>query len=369
MAIPLLFTPIQLRNTEIKNRLWFSPSCQYSVDNLDGIATDWHLQHLGSIAAGGAGAVILEATAVTPNGRISPRDLGLWGDEQVPALRRIVDFLHRQGTVAGVQLAHAGRKAGTWHPWGAAKRGSVSLDEGGWQTVSVTAEPYPGLAAPVALDAEGIAQLVQSFAFAARRAVAAGFDLIELHAAHGYLLHQFLSPLSNTRTDDYGGYLSGRVRFLAEVVAAVRAEIGERVLAIRFSGSDYAPGGLVPSDIAQAVALLPAGAVDFLDISGGGLVAHQSITPSPGYQAGMAREIRELTGIPSSAVGLITSGSFAEELLGTGIDVILASREFLRDPHFANRAAAELGLDTSTLVPPQYQRAPFSIPEFQRSDL
>lgn len=349
-----LFGEYRIRGAVFRNRLWVSPMCQYSA--VDGVPSDWHLVHLGSFARGGAGLVMAEATAVLPEGRITPDDTGLWGDEQRDAWAPIAAFVTSQGAVAGIQLAHAGRKASTWRPW-APTRGSVPLDEGGWQTVGPSAVAYEGLAEPVEASRGYIAGLVESFRAAASRAMDAGFDLVEIHAAHGYLLHEFLSPLSNQRTDEYGGSLENRARLVLEIVRAVRAEVGDAVpVFVRFSGSDWADGGW---DIDEAVTVAgwahEAGA-DFFDLSGGGLVAHQRLELSPGYQVKYAASVAA-SGLPTSAVGLITDAAHANEIIATGqATAVMMGREFLRDPHFPLRAAEQLGVDIA-YWPPQYLRA------------
>ncbi|MGC5617673.1 NADH:flavin oxidoreductase/NADH oxidase [Georgenia sp. Z1491] len=352
-----LFTPLTLRGATARNRIWVAPMCQYSCHAHDGVATDWHLVHLGSFARGGAGVVLTEATAVTPEGRISAEDLGLWNDEQRDALAPIVRFVHERGALAGVQLAHAGRKASVWPAWGTEHRGSLPLEQGGWETVGPSSSSYPGLTAPRALDAAGIAEITAAFVTSARRALDAGFDLLEIHGAHGYLLHQFLSPLSNDRTDDYGGSPENRDRFLLEVVDAVRAEAGEDVaVLVRVSATDWTEGGLDIDDTTWLAARLREHGVDLVDVStAGNLPARVPI--GPGYQVPFAARIRERTGIPTGAVGLITSPVQAEHVLATGqADVVLLAREMLRDPNFAIRAAHELGHDAG-LVPGAYERA------------
>lgn len=351
----LLFSPLSLRETTFRNRLWVAPMCQYSAQ--DGMPNDWHHVHLAQFASGGAGLVVAEATAVVPEGRITPRCVGLWNDAQRDAWRPIVDAIHARGALAGVQLAHAGRKASTWWPF-ADRDGSVPLDEGGWTAVAPSAIAYEGYAEPVALDADGIAALVASFRAAARRALDAGFDVLEVHAAHGYLLHEFLSPLSNTREDEWGGSLENRARLVVDVVRAVRGEAGPGVpILVRFSASDAAPGGLEPDDVAQASRWVADAGADLIDVSSAGLVAHQKIAVGPGYQVPLAARVRELAQVPVAAVGIITSGTQAEQILQEGsADAIFAAREWLRDPHFGLRAAGELG-EEPTLWPPQYERA------------
>ncbi|WP_136030872.1 NADH:flavin oxidoreductase/NADH oxidase [Microbacterium sp. PF5] len=350
----LLFSPLTIRSTTFRNRLWVSPMCMYSA--LDGVAQEWHHAHLAQFASGGAGLIVAEATAVVPEGRISPRDLGLWTDEQRDALAPVVRAIHDRGSLAGIQLAHAGRKASTWWPW-APERGSVPATEGGWTTVAPSAVAFDGFADPVALDAAGIDRVVEAFATAARRALDAGFDVLELHGAHGYLLHQFLSPLSNHRDDEYGGSLHNRARLLLRVLDAVRATAGDDVpVFVRISATDHAEGGFTPDEAAVVGAWATEHGADLIDVSSGGLVAHQRIAVSPGYQVPLAETVRQGGRIPVSAVGLITAAAQAEQVLADGAaDAIFAGREWLRDPHFALRAAHELGAEVAW--PPQYERA------------
>lgn len=337
-----------------RNRLWVSPMCMYSA--LDGLVQEWHHTHLAQFASGGAGLVVAEATAVVPEGRISPRDAGIWTDEQRDAWAPVVQAIHDRGGVAGIQLAHAGRKASTWWPW-ADERGSVPAGEGGWQTVAPSAIAFDGFAEPVALDAAGIERVVAGFASAARRALDAGFDVLELHGAHGYLLHQFLSPLSNLRTDEYGGTLENRARLLMRVLDAVREAAGDAVpVFVRISATDHADGGFTPDEAAQVSDWAIARGADLIDVSSGGLVAHQRIDVHPGYQVPLAATVRQSGRIPVSAVGLITAAEQAEQVLASGsADAVFAGREWLRDPHFGLRAAHELGAETAW--PPQYLRA------------
>ncbi|GAA2223165.1 NADH:flavin oxidoreductase/NADH oxidase [Herbiconiux moechotypicola] len=359
MTASALFSPLTVREAAFRNRLWVAPMCQYSVDRRDGVATDWHLVHLGAFAAGGAGLVIVEATGVSPEGRISPEDLGLWNDEQRDAFARIVSFITGQGAVAGIQLAHAGRKASTRRPWDG--RGSVPLDEGGWQTVAPSAEAFTGYAAPRALTLDEIGGVVDDFRTAARRAIDAGFGVIELHAAHGYLLHQFLSPLSNHRDDLYGGSLENRARLLLEVVRAVRAEIGEGVpLFVRFSGTDWVEGGWTQEETATVAGWAAAEGADVMDISTGGLVAEARVPVGPLYQVPVAHFVKERIDAPVTAVGLITTPQEAEEVVATGrADAVLMGREWLRDPHAGLRFAHELGAEVG-YWPRQYERAPYA---------
>lgn len=351
---PALFRDHSIRGVTFRNRLWVSPMCQYSA--VDGVPNEWHLVHLGSFARGGAGLVMAEATAVLPEGRISPDDTGLWSDEQRDAWAPIASFVKSQGAVAGIQLAHAGRKASTWRPW-AEGRGSVPVDEGGWQTVAPSAVAFEGLAEPVEASREYIAGVVEAFRAAARRAMAASFEVVEVHAAHGYLLHQFLSPLSNLRTDEYGGSLENRARLVLEVVSAVRAEVGDAVpVFVRFSGSDWAPGGWDIDEVVTVAGWAEEAGADLFDMSGGGLVRHQRLELGPGYQVGYAASIAD-AGLRSSAVGLITEAAQANEIVQSGrAAAVMMGREFLRDPHFPLRAAEELGAEID-YWPPQYLRA------------
>jgi len=359
----LLFSPIQLSGMTVPNRVFVSPMCQYSSQ--DGFSNDWHLVHLGSRAVGGAGLIFTEAAAVLPEGRISPQDLGLWKDDHITGLRRIVDFLHQQGSLAGIQLAHSGRKGSTARPW-APKQGYVTPAEGGWENVMAPSalrfsDTYPQ---PVALDLAGIQAITRAFVRATERALEAGFDLVEVHSAHGYLLHEFLSPLSNQRTDQYGGSFENRIRLLVEVVDAVRAVLpAELPLLVRISATDWAEGGW---DIEQSVALakvLKQHKVDLVDVSSGGLTTRQVMQLGPGYQTPFAERIRREAKIATGAVGMITEAAQAEHILRTGqADIVLIAREFLRQPHWALDAAEELGDVISW--PAQYLRsAPHGSPE------
>lgn len=363
-----LFDPLTLRGVTMRNRIWVPPLCQYSVTARDGVPTDWHLAHLGSFAVGGAGLVMAEATAVVPEGRISPHDTGIWNDAQAAGWRRVVDFVHAQGAVAGLQLAHAGRKASVYPEWGFAQKGSIPLDAPddvapgrGWQTVSASELAFEGYRAPRALSLDELPGIVSAFASGARRALDAGFDLVELHAAHGYLLHQFLSPLSNTRTDAYGGPLENRARLLLEIVRAVRAEVGEQVpVLVRFSASDYAEGGWDAEQTATVAGWAHEAGADFFDISSGGLIAGVRIPLGPGYQVPFAEQVRETAQVAVSAVGLITEPEQAAAIVASGqADAVMLGREMMRDPHFALRAADELGVDVD-YWPPQYLRARMS---------
>jgi len=323
---------------------------------VDGVVQEWHHTHLTQFASGGAGLVVAEATAVVPEGRISPRDAGIWNDTQRDAWAPIVQAIHDRGSIAGIQLAHAGRKASTWWPW-ADQRGSVAVEDGGWSTTAPSAVAFEGFADPVALDDAGIECVVDGFRAAARRALDAGFDVLEIHGAHGYLLHQFLSPLSNLRTDEYGGSLENRARLLLRVVDVVREIAGDAVpLFVRISATDHAEGGFTPDEAAIVSDWAVGRGADLIDVSSGGLVAHQRIDVHPGYQVPLADGVRQGGRIPVSAVGLITAAKQAEKVLADGAaDAIFAGREWLRDPHFGLRAAHEL--DDTTAWPPQYVRA------------
>ena len=363
MAQTHLFSPLTLAGVTLPNRVAVSPMCEYSSE--DGFSNDWHLVHLGSRAVGGAGLILTEAAAVLPEGRITAQDLGFWKDEHIAGLQRIVRFLHGQGARAGIQLAHAGRKASMSRPWEAERY--VTPEEGGWQPVAPSPISFAGhYATPLALDGAGIGQVVQAFARAARRAVEAGFDVVEIHSAHGYLLHEFLSPLSNQRTDGYGGSFENRIRLLVEVVDAVRREWPEeRTLFVRISATDWADGGW---DIDQSVALarvLKEHKVDLVDVSSGGNVSTAVIPAGPGYQAAFAGRIRHEAQIPTGAVGIITDPAQAEHILRTGqADLVLLARQMLRDPYWALHASASLGGGIGW--PPQYLRAsPAGTPQRQ----
>lgn len=351
----LLFTPYDLVGHAVRNRLWVAPMCQYSA--IEGLPNDWHHVHLAQFASGGAGVVIAEATAVLPEGRITPEDVGLWNDEQRDAWAPIAAAIRARGALPAIQLAHAGRKASTYSPF-SGSRGSVPVEAGGWVMKAPSAVAFDGYATPEELDDAGIEEVVAAFGDAARRAVEAGFEALELHAAHGYLLHEFLSPLSNLRDDQYGGSLENRARLLLRIVEVVKAAAPDAALLVRFSASDWAEGGWDAAQTATVAAWAAQRGADFFDISSGGLVAHQTITTGPGYQVALATEVARLSELAVSAVGEITSGPQAEAILAAGeADVILAGREWLRDPHFGLRAATELGESDAALWPPQYLRA------------
>ncbi|WP_066040205.1 NADH:flavin oxidoreductase/NADH oxidase [Herbiconiux solani] len=346
-----------IRSVTLRNRIWVAPMCQYSAEEQDGMPNDWHLVHLGSFATGGAALVITEATAVSPEGRISPQDLGIWNDAQRDVFARITAFIRSQGAVPGIQLAHAGRKASTFRPW-SEEHGSVPVDQGGWPTVGPSALAFGRYAEPRALTVDEIAGVVEDFRAAARRSVEAGFDVLEVHAAHGYLLNQFLSPLSNRREDEYGGSLENRARLLLEVVRVVREEAGpDRVVFVRFSATDWTEGGFDAEQTATVADWAAAEGADLADISSGGNVAGATIPVGPLYQVPLAAEVRRDSGVPVSAVGLITTPREAEDVVASGrADAVMLARELLRDPHFPLRAADELGVDID-YWPAQYLRA------------
>ena len=351
----MLFDPLLLRDLSLRNRIVVSPMCQYSSE--DGFANDWHLVHHGGLARGGAALVFTEAMAVTPEGRISPEDLGLWKEEQLDFLARIVRFVKGQGAVSGAQLAHAGRKASTYRPWGGG-HGKVDPAKGGWQPVAPSAEAFsPDYPLPAALDEAGIKGVLAAFATAAERALRADFGVVELHAAHGYLLHEFLSPLSNRRTDSYGGSFEGRVRIVREACRAIRTRWPERLpLFVRISSTDWTEGGWTVDDSVALARLLKEDGADLIDCSSGGNVARASIPVGPGYQTAFAERIRREAGVATGALGMITSPHQAEHILRTGqADVVVMARELLRDPHWPLRAARELGVKVSW--PVQYERA------------
>lgn len=332
-----------------------SPMCEYS--SLDGFANDWHLVHLGSRAVGGAGLIITEATAVSPEGRITASDLGLWKNAQIEKLQQIVSFIHTHDAVAGIQLAHAGRKASCAVPWKGGKQ--LTKDEaGGWQTVAPSAIPfYDTDAPPEALSITGIQKVVGDFKNAAERALKAGFKLIEIHAAHGYLINEFMSPLTNHRTDEYGGSFDNRIRLLLEIIAAIQTVWPKDLpLFVRISASDWSEQGWTADDSVQLAAILQEKGIDVIDCSSGGITGGIKIPLGPGYQVPFASKIKKETGIKTAAVGLITSAQQAEDILKNGdADLIVIARELLRDPYFPLHAAHQLGVDVSW--PNQYLRA------------
>jgi 2,4-dienoyl-CoA reductase-like NADH-dependent reductase (Old Yellow Enzyme family) len=343
-----LFSPFTIRGVTTRNRIWLAPMCQYSVTERDGVPTDWHLVQLGARAVGGFGLVMTEAAGVSPEGRISPEDTGLWNDRQTEAWSRIVSFVHAQGAMAGVQLAHAGRKAGSSSgaPWfDPVTTGRVAA----WETIGPSALSWNGFPPPREMDTADIEAVVAAFADAARRADEAGFDVIELHAAHGYLIHEFLSPLSNRRDDAYGGSAANRERFLIEVVTAVRAVLpDEKALVVRLSATDWVDGGWGLEDCVELAAQLADHGVDLIDASSGGLDERQKIPLGPGYQVGFAEGIRAKAAVPTGAVGLICDPVEAEAVIASGrADVVSIGRAALREPAWPLRAAHELGVSRS----------------------
>ncbi|HQR44499.1 MAG TPA: NADH:flavin oxidoreductase/NADH oxidase [Thermoanaerobaculia bacterium] len=362
--MPHLFDPLTLRGTTFRNRIGVSSMCQYSA--VDGMATDWHLVHLGSRAVGGAGLVMVEATAVEPRGRISPADLGLWSDVQVVPLARIARFVREQGAVPGIQLAHAGRKASTAVPW--LGSGSVPEADGGWRTVGPSAIPFsPDVRAPAEMTKSDIASVLDAFHAAALRAREADFGLVELHAAHGYLAHSFLSPLSNRRGDEYGGSFENRTRFVLAALRAVRsAWPEERPLAVRISCTDWAEGGWTLEESVELARRLKEEGADLVDCSSGGLVPDAKVPVGSGYQVPLAEAVRRGARIPTAAVGLITEPAQADEIVRNGrADLVLLAREELRSPYWPIHAATVLGQRDKLPIPPPYWRG---IPPGRRSD-
>jgi len=349
-----LFTPLNIKSVTLKNRIVVSPMCEYS--SVDGFANEWHLVHLGSRAVGGAGLIITEATAVSPEGRISPDDLGIWKNAHLDKLKSIVSFIHKHGSVAGIQLAHAGRKASFTAPW----KGSDQLKpgNGGWQTLSASALPFnENNTVPEALTRTGIEKVIEDFKAAAQRALNAGFKVIEVHAAHGYLIHQFLSPLSNRRTDDYGGSFENRIKLLLNIIKAIQLVWPvELPLFVRISATDWVDGGWTIQESIQLATILKGMGVDLIDCSTGGLVPGVKIPIGPGYQVSFAATVKKESGILTGAVGMITKAEQAEKILTNHeADLIIMARELLRDPYFPLHAALELGVDLEW--PEQYQRA------------
>lgn len=349
-----LFSSLKIKNITFKNRVVVSPMCQYSSE--DGFANDWHLVHLGGRAVGGASLVIQEASAVSPEGRISAGDLGIWKDEHLDILKRITAFIREQGSVAGIQLAHAGRKASSSPPWEGGQK--LISGEKSWKTVAPSAIPFHAAdEAPLTLDLEGIEKVKSDFKSATRRSLDAGYQVIEIHAAHGYLIHQFLSPLSNTRNDQYGGSFENRIRFLLETLAGVQ-EVWpkENPLFVRISATDWTEGGWTVEESLKLSMILKEKGVDLIDCSSGGLSEQQQIAIVPGYQVQFAEKIKKEASIMTGAVGLITEAKQAEEILQKGeADLIFLARELLRDPYFPLRAAFELGDEVKW--PVQYDRA------------
>lgn len=354
MTLPHLFAPLAIRAVSFRNRIGVSPMCQYSAS--DGFVNEWHLVHLGSRAVGGAGLVLTEAAAVDPKGRISPSDVGIWDDQHVPGLQRIAAFIRAQGAVSGIQLAHAGRKASTAPPWegGAA----VPPGRGGWQVVAPSAEPFDASSpTPEALDAGGILEIIAAFRRAAERARAAGFQVIEIHAAHGYLIHEFLSPLTNRRTDQFGGSYDNRTRLLKRICQAVREVWPDgHPLFVRVSSTDWAEGGWRADDTVALAHHLSSVGVDLVDCSSGGIAPGLTIPAGPGYQVPFSQRIKDTTPMLTAAVGLITSPAQADQIIrNQQADLVLLAREMLRDPYWPLRAARTLGRDLAW--PNQYLRA------------
>jgi 2,4-dienoyl-CoA reductase-like NADH-dependent reductase (Old Yellow Enzyme family) len=355
LSMANLFTPLRIKGIELKNRIVVSPMCEYS--SVDGFANDWHLVHLGSRAVGGAALIIMEATAVSPEGRITPDDLGIWKDEHLDKLKQIVAFIESQGSIAGTQLAHAGRKASTSSPWKGGKA-LPSTNPEAWQTVAPSAIPFhDGDPAPLALDKVGLEKVVNDFVAATQRAIKVGFKVIEIHAAHGYLIHQFLSPLSNRRNDEYGGSFENRIRLLIEVTEAIKKVWPEELpLFVRISATDWTEGGWTAEDSVKLAEVLKNRGVDLIDCSTGGNVPHAKIPVGPGYQVDFAEKIKQQAGILTGAVGMITTPEQAEEIVSSGkADVIIMARQLLRDPYFPLHAAKALGADVNW--PVQYERA------------
>ena len=353
-AAPNLFSPLQIRDVLIRNRIGVSPMCQYSCE--DGFASDWHLVHLGSRAIGGAGLVIAEASAIEDRGRISPWDLGIWKDQHIEPLARVARFVKQHGAVPGIQLAHAGRKASTDVPW----RGGHPLgaSAGGWQPVAPSPIPFnDGYPTPAELSVPDIRNIVQAFAAAAKRALDAGFEVLELHGAHGYLIHEFLSPISNQRTDEYGGSLDNRMRFALDVVKTVRGVWPERLpLFLRISATDWVPSGWTPDDSVELANSVGPLGVDLIDCSSGGTAARAPIPSTPGYQVPFAERIRRETGVLTGAVGLITEPMQADSIIrDEQADLVFLAREFLREPYWPIKAAK--ALNSTVSVPVQYARA------------
>jgi 2,4-dienoyl-CoA reductase-like NADH-dependent reductase (Old Yellow Enzyme family) len=349
-----LFTPAKYREIELRNRIVVSPMCEYSSE--DGFANDWHFVHLGSRAVGGAGLVFTEAAAVEDRGRISPQDLGIYRDEHVSELSRINRFIKEHGSVPGIQLAHAGRKASTRRPWEG--RGTFPIQEGGWTPIAPSALPFSdSYPMPRAMAAGDFPVVLDAFRKATARSLAAGFEVIELHAAHGYLIHEFLSPISNKRTDEYGGTLAARARFLLEVVAVIRSEWHAKLpLFVRISATDWADDGFDIDEAVEVCTMLRDEGVDLIDCSSGGNVPNPKLEEGPGYQTPFAERIRREVGIPTAAVGMITSPEQAEHILKSGqADLVVLARELLRDPYWPRRAAKALKAEIE--APIQYQRA------------
>ncbi|MDQ6845693.1 MAG: NADH:flavin oxidoreductase/NADH oxidase [Bacteroidota bacterium] len=352
--MPALFEPIQIRGIQLKNRITVSPMCEYS--STDGFANDWHLVHLGSRAVGGAGLIFTEATAVSPEGRITHDDLGLWKEEHIDFLKRITAFIQQQGAVPGIQLAHAGRKAGHFSPWKGGK--ALAENEGAWETLAPSAIAYKeGEPSPKAMSKYDIQKVINDFASATERAVKAGFKVFEIHAAHGYLINEFLSPLSNHRTDEYGGTFEDRIKLLLEIINVMRKVLPDEMpLFVRISATDWVDGGWTDDDSVALAKVLKTKGVDLIDCSSGGNSYEQKIPVRPLYQVPFSEKIKKEAGMLTAAVGLITTAGEAEVILKNNqADLIVMARQFLRDPYFPLHAAKELGVDVPW--PVQYERA------------
>ncbi|MDP4286067.1 MAG: NADH:flavin oxidoreductase/NADH oxidase [Bacteroidota bacterium] len=350
----LLFEPLEIRNITLKNRIMVSPMCQYS--STDGFANNWHLVHLGARVVGGAALVFTEATAVSPEGRITPDDLGIWKDEHIPFLKKITDFIRENGSVPGIQLAHAGRKASHFSPWKGGR--SLKEEEGSWQTLAPSAIAYrEGDAVPKEMTQEEIGHFIKDFGRATQRALEAGFEIVEIHAAHGYLLNEFLSPLSNLRNDEYGGSFENRTRLLLEVVKETRSIISDETpLFVRISATDWVEDGWNENDSARLSGILKEEGVDLMDCSSGGNSPEQKIPVAPLYQVPFSEKIKKETGILTGAVGLITTAEEAEQILSEKkADLIIMARQLLREPYFPLHAAQRLCVDVKW--PSQYERA------------
>ncbi|MDY7526584.1 MULTISPECIES: NADH:flavin oxidoreductase/NADH oxidase [unclassified Cryobacterium] len=355
-----LFTPMTIRSVEIRNRAWVPPMCQYSVFLRDGVPTNWHLVHLGAMAVGGAGLVMAEATAISPDGRITVHDCGIWNDEQRDAWAPIVDFIHEQGSVAGIQLAHAGRKASVRPDWNyAGAAGPMPASEGGWVPLAPSEIPFDEESAtPREMTYADIDRVIRDFRSATRRAVDAGFQVLEIHAAHGYLVHEFLSPLSNKRTDEYGGSLEDRARLLLEIVDVVRDEVGpDLAVFVRFSATDWIDGGWTPEETSIVARWCADRGVDLFDISTGGNIPGVPIPAAPSYQVAFSAQVRRTAGVPTATVGLIFDPEIANQIVVSGqADAVMFGREHMRDAHFVLRASVDLGIEID-YWPAQYLRS------------
>ena len=355
-----LFSPMTIRGVHIRNRIWVPPMCQYSIFERDGIPRTWHTVHLGAMAVGGAGLIMVESTAVAPEGRITVHDCGIWNDSQRDAWKEIVDFLKSQGAVAGIQLSHAGRKASVRPDWNyAGASGAMPEEEGGWQVIGPSEIPFDAESkTPRVMGPADIESVISSFRAAARRSVEAGFTVVEIHAAHGYLLHEFLSPLSNTRKDAYGGSLENRARLLLQIVETVRAEVGSDVAVfVRFSATDWSEGGITPEEISSVARWCHESGSDLADVSTGGNVIGVTIPTGPSYQVTFSELVKRNADVPTVTAGLIVDPVLATEIVTSGqADAVYFGREHMRDPHFTFRAAVALGAEMD-YWPAQYLRS------------